>query len=133
MRIHIVLAAAAVVLAAAPVPAQAGQQTVSVTVLNARADFGIVNFERTGGRIGARLVSGPPGATVHEINAAMGNDRAYSVQIALPKGAPKGSKVVFALTAPSPKVCFHRGFWDRGLGQGWDLKPGDVTGVPSCR
>jgi hypothetical protein len=35
--------------------------------------------------------------------------------------------------APSPTVCLHRGFWDRGADQAWDLEPGDVAGVPSCR
>jgi len=133
MRIHVMLAVGAAVLAAAVSLAQAAQQTISVTVPNARADNAIVNFERTGGKIDARLISGPPGAKVQAINAAMGNERAYSVQITLPKGAPTGSKVVFALTAPSPRVCFHRGFWAHYLSQATALKPADVTGVASCR
>jgi hypothetical protein len=133
MRFYVLPVVVALALAAVPSLAAAAEQTVTVNVIGSRADSGTVNFEKTGGQIGAKLVSGPPGAKVQPINAVWGDQRAYSVQILLAKPVPSGTKVTFAVTAPSPNVCYNRGGWSRGLEQGWNLKRSDVTGIRSCR
>jgi hypothetical protein len=109
MPTHILRAAVGVALALVRSLAAAAQQTVTVNVIGSRADSGTVNFENTGCQIGAKLVSGPPGAKVQALNAVWGDQRAYSVQILPAKPVPAGTKVTFAVTAPSPNVCYNLG------------------------